>query len=153
MKSLKIIFSNARGFSLVEILIALTILALVGTFVGAKVFDMLREGETKATQIQMQNLSERLNEFRRHCGLYPTVDQGLQALVTKPGGRDCPRYAPDGYIAGGQVPQDAWDEDFSYESDGRTFTIKSLGADRAAGGEGYDADIEIVDGVLRKANQ
>lgn len=153
MKSLKMIFSNARGFSLVEILIALTILALVGTFVGAKVFDMLREGEAKATQIQMQNLSERLNEFRRHCGLYPTADQGLQALVSKPGGRDCPRYAPDGYIAGGQVPQDAWDEDFSYESDGRTFTIKSRGADRTEGGEGYDADIIVIDGVIRKANQ
>jgi general secretion pathway protein G len=92
----------------------------------------------------MNNLADRLKEFRRHCHFYPTTDQGLEALVTKPsGGRGCKRYAPGGYIEGGEVPNDPWDNPFEYESDGKTFNIWSLGADGMEGGEGADADIYL----------
>lgn len=147
---LKIIFTSQlkanskAGFSLIEILIALTLLGIAGTFVAGKIFDQLYEGQKKSAKIQMQNLSERLKEFRRHCGFYPNTEQGLDALIEKPtGGRDCPRYNPGGYIEGGQVPLDPWDEEFVYESDGRTFNIFSLGSDRSEGGEGQDEDIYL----------
>ncbi len=146
-------FSNAQkilksqaGMSLIEILIALTLLALAGTFVGGKVFEQLQEGKVSSARIQIKSIADRLKEFRRDCNYLPTTDMGLDALVNKPeGGRECKRYAPGGYIEGGKVPMDPWDSEFVYESDGKTFNIVSLGADNAEGGEGTDADINYKD--------
>lgn len=133
------------GMSLIEILIALTLLGLAGTFVAGQVFDRLQEGEVKSVKIQIKAVGDRLKEFRRDCGFYPETEQGLDALITKPtGGRDCKRYAPNGYIDG-KVPQDSWGNDFLYESDGKQFTITTFGADGAEGGEGPDADISSKD--------
>jgi general secretion pathway protein G len=142
----KMIVQSQRGMSLIEILIALTLLALAGTFVGGKVFDQLQEGKVSSSKIQIKSLGDRLKEFRRDCNFLPTTDMGLDALISKPeGGRECKRYAPGGYIDGGKVPLDPWDQEFIYESDGKTFEIKSLGADNAEGGEGSDADISSKD--------
>jgi len=142
----KLIVQSQRGMSLIEILIALTLLALAGTFVGGKVFDQLQEGKVSSAKIQIKSIGDRLKEFRRDCNFLPTTDMGLDALVSKPeGGRECKRYAPGGYIEGGKVPLDPWDQEFIYESDGKTFEIKSLGADNAEGGEGSDADISSKD--------
>jgi general secretion pathway protein G len=141
----KILRSEA-GMSLIEILIALTLLALAGTFVGGRVFEQLQEGKVSSAKIQIKSIADRLKEFRRDCNYLPTTDQGLDALVNKPeGGRECKRYAPGGYIEGGKVPVDPWDNEFVYESDGKTFNIISLGADNAEGGEGSDADINYKD--------
>jgi general secretion pathway protein G len=133
--------------SILEILIALTLLGLAGTFVAGKVLDNLQEGKIQTAKIQIKSLSDRLKEFRRDCNFYPTTDQGWDALINKPegGGRECKRYSPGGYIDGGKIPQDPWDTDYIYESDGKTFTIISLGADNAEGGEGFDADINSKD--------
>ena len=142
-KSLKLALKNNQAFSLIEILIALTLMGIAGTFVAGKIFDQLHEGRLKATKIQMQSLSQRLKEFRRHCGYYPTSDQGLEALVSKPtSGRECKRYAPNGYIDG-DVPLDPWDNDYVYTSNGKKFDIISYGSDGAEGGEGEDADISL----------
>jgi general secretion pathway protein G len=146
LKDTKKILSSQQGLSLIEILIALTLLALAGTFVGGRVFENLQEGKVQTAKIQIKSISERLKEFRRDCNFLPTTDQGLDALLDKPtGGRDCKRYAPGGYIEGGKIPLDPWDAEYIYESDGRNFTIISLGADNAEGGEGVDADINSKD--------
>lgn len=145
-RSFKMIMKSQAGMSLIEILIALTLLALAGTFVGGKVFEQLQEGKVSSARIQIKSLADRLKEFRRDCNFLPTTDMGLDALINKPeGGRECKRYAPGGYIEGGKVPLDPWDTEFIYESDGKTFTIKSLGADNAEDGEGPDADINSKD--------
>ena len=142
----KALLQNQKGFSLIEILIALTLLALAGTFVGGQVFDNLQEGKVQTCKIQIKSISDRLKEFRRDCGYYPTTDQGMDALIEKPtGGRECKRYAPSGYIEGGKVPLDPWDGEYIYESDGKTFSIISLGNDGVEGGEGFDADINSKD--------
>jgi len=144
--SLRKILSSQQGLSLIEILIALTLLALAGTFVGGQVFDNLQEGKVQTCKIQIKSISDRLKEFRRDCGYYPTTDQGMDALIEKPtGGRECKRYAPSGYIEGGKVPLDPWDGEYIYESDGKTFSIISLGNDGVEGGEGFDADINSKD--------
>lgn len=141
-KKMTVILKSQQGMSLIEILIALTLLALAGTFVGGRVFENLQEGKVQTTKIQMKSLADRLKEFRRDCNFYPTTEMGLDALIERPtGGRECKRYAPGGYIEGGKIPLDPWDAEYIYESDGRTFTIISLGADNAEGGEGVDADI------------
>jgi general secretion pathway protein G len=140
----KTLAQNQKGFSLIEILIALTLLALAGTFVVGKFLDNLHEGQVNSAKIQMSNLEGRLKEFRRKCGFYPTTEQGLEALVTKPsGGRECKDYPQNGFIDGDAVPKDPWDHDFVYESDGKTFNIYSYGQDGEAGGEGTDADIYL----------
>ncbi len=140
------IMKSQAGMSLIEILIALTLLALAGTFVGGRVFEQLQEGKVSSARIQIKSLGDRLKEFRRDCNFLPTSDMGLDALVSKPeGGRECKRYAPGGYIQEAKVPLDPWDTEFIYESDGKTFEIKSLGADNAEGGEGSDADISSKD--------
>lgn len=145
-KNITKIMKSQAGMSLIEILIALTLLALAGTFVGGRVFEQLQEGKVSSARIQIKSLGDRLKEFRRDCNFLPTTDMGLDALVNKPeGGRDCKRYAPGGYIQDGKVPLDPWDTEFIYESDGKTFEIKSLGADNAEGGEGSDADISSKD--------
>ncbi len=140
------IMKSQAGMSLIEILIALTLLALAGTFVGGRVFEQLQEGKVSSAKIQIKSIADRLKEFRRDCNFLPSSDMGLDALVNKPeGGRECKRYAPGGYIEGGKVPVDPWDNEFIYESDGKTFEIKSLGADNAEDGEGSDADISSKD--------
>ncbi len=140
------ILRNQNGMSLVEILISLTLMALAGTFVGGKVYENLQEGKVQSTKIQIKSLGDRLKEFRRDCNFLPGTENGLDALINKPeGGRECKRYAPGGYIEGGKVPVDPWDAEFIYESDGKTFTLTSLGADNAEGGEGVDADISSKD--------
>jgi general secretion pathway protein G len=139
--------NSSKGFSLIEILIALTLLAIAGTFVAGKILDNLHEGQVNSTKIQMSSLDGRLKEFKRKCGFYPTTEQGLEALVSKPsGGRECRDYPPNGFIEDNTIPKDPWDHDFVYESDGKTLNIYSYGPDGEAGGEGNDQDIYLRPG-------
>lgn len=142
----KLVSTNARGFSLIEILIALTLLGIAGTFVAGRIFDQLHEGQVQSTKIQMNAVAARLQEYRRKCGIYPTTDQGLQALVSKPtGGRECRNYPANGFLETPEAPRDPWDEEFVYISDGRTFNIISYGPDRMEGGEDKDQDIYLYE--------
>lgn len=146
LKNISKIVASQRGMSLIEILISLTLLGIAGTFVAGKVFERLQEGQINSAKIQIRSLGDRLKEFRRDCNIFPTTDQGFDALINKPtGGRECKRYSPSGYIEGGKIPQDPWDNEFVYTSDGKTFEIISYGADGAEGGEGADADISSKD--------
>lgn len=147
MKTSKLILNSQRGMSLIEILIALTLLAVGGTMVTTTVLDRLDEGNKTATITQIRGLGSILLDYKRKCGLYPTSDQGLEALVEKPtGGKECKRYPSNGFINTGKVPTDAWESDFYYESDGRKYTIISYGKDLEEGGDGeYDADINSND--------
>lgn len=143
-RSHRLILSNARGLSLIEILISLTLLGLAATFITGRVFDSLNEGRVQSAEIQINALADRLKEFKRHCNFFPTTEQGLEALLTKPtGGRDCKRYAPNGYLDSDSIPLDPWENEYIYESDGRTFNITSLGSDGLEGGEGFDTDISL----------
>ena len=88
--NIKKIMKSQAGMSLIEILIALTLLALAGTFVGGRVFEQLQEGKVSSAKIQIKSIADRLKEFRRDCNYLPTSDMGLDALVNKPeGGREC----------------------------------------------------------------
>ena len=139
--------TGQEGFSLLEILIALILLAGAGTFVAGKIFDQFHEGRVESAKIQMSSLAARLKEFNRHCNRYPTTDQGLEALIEKPGsGPECKKYNPGGYIDGGILPDDPWDSPYFYESEnGRKFNIVSFGADGVEGGEDKDKDIYLYD--------
>ena len=140
------LLKQQMGMSLMEILIALTLIGIAGTFVVGKILDSLEEGRVESAKIQIRNISERLKDYKRKCGTYPTTEQGLDALIEKPtGGKECPRYPAEGFIDGGKIPLDPWDTEFIYESDGRKFTIISLGSDREEGGEGFEQDLNSND--------
>ena len=146
IQRLKKLLSN-QGMSLIEILIALSLLAIGGSFIAGKAYQSYQEGLHKSALIQVQNIAQRLKEYRRHCGQYPTTDQGLDALIQQPtGGKECKRYAPGGYIDGGKIPMDPWDNEFEYRSDdGKTITIISYGNDGVEGGEDADVDVTLTE--------
>ncbi|CBW26141.1 putative general secretion pathway export protein G [Halobacteriovorax marinus SJ] len=143
-KSMMKLLRQSAGFSLIEILIALTLLGIAGTFVAGQIFSQLTEGQIKAANIQMKSFKSILQDYRRKCGTYPLTDQGLDALLNKPsGGKECRNYPPEGFMDADEIPRDPWDEEYFYESDGRDFNIWSYGPDRLEGGEGTDADIYL----------
>lgn len=144
-KASKICKVGERGFTLIELMIVVAIIGLIGTIAGLQLIKRLDEAKVATTKTQIRSLSVALDDFRRVCGFYPTNEQGLEALMHKPTGRDCKNYDPDGFIKAKKLPQDAWDTDFSYSSDGNKFVIKSFGADKVEGGEGINKDISSDD--------
>ena len=148
MKAGKLIIRSQRGFSLMEIMIVITLIAVAGTFVVGKLLDRLDEGNYTAAQTQIRNLKTMLQEYRRYCGSFPTTDQNLDALVSKPTSPpDCPSYPAAGILEG-KVPLDPWGQPYMYESpdSGRTFNLMSYGKDRKEGGESqFDKDIRSAD--------
>jgi general secretion pathway protein G len=137
--------NSQKGFTLIELMIVIAILGLLAALVGTNVMSKLEEAKASTTRNQIRQLGVVLDDFRRVCGFYPSTDQGLDALVHAPQGRECKNYDPEGFIKGGHVPKDGWDRDFLYESDGNKYVIKSLGADGQPGGTGRDADISSDD--------
>jgi general secretion pathway protein G len=129
------------GFTLIEIMVVILILGLLATIV----VQSLRGATDKAKRVKAQaDLSEfktALDRYYLDSGNYPTTDQGLQALVTRPAsGRIPTGYQDGGYIQ--HVPLDPWGNPYFYQSDGNSYTLKSFGADGVEGGEGKNADID-----------
>lgn len=131
--------NNAKGFSLIEILIAITLVGLIGTVAGTKMFSMFEKGKRKTAIIQMSSFANNLNSYRLDCQRYPTTEQGLEALISKPSGSpECRNYNSGGYLDATSVPMDPWDSPYEYISDGATFDIISHGPN--AGIEGGTGD-------------
>ena len=133
------------GFTLIEMLIVIALIGMLMAMVGTQVIRRFDESKVSSTKIQIRNLGLALDDFRRVCGFYPTTDQGLDALIKAPTGRECKGYDTEGFVRGGKIPKDAWNDDFIYTSDGSKYVIKSLGSDNAEGGEGFAKDISSDD--------
>jgi general secretion pathway protein G len=91
---------------------------------------------TRLTQRSMKRIVVALEDYRRACGSVPTTEQGLDALVHPPSCGDR-KHAP--FLR--TIGKDAWGHLFTYESDGRTFSLTSYGRDGVEGGTGEDMDI------------
>lgn len=139
--------NRESGFSLIELMIVIGILGLLIGIVGPKLISNFDKAKVETTRVNMKNISSTLKQYRLDCGLYPNTNQGLDALMTKPSSSpECKNYAPKGYLEAKNLPKDAWEQDYLYQSEGgNTFEIKSLGADRKEGGSDYDADIVVTD--------
>ncbi len=131
--------TDQRGFSLVEMMIVLALIALASTFVLTNVTKRFAQGKVMAAKTQIRQLGTVLDDFKRVCDFYPTTEQGLDALVKAPAGRECKNYDPDGFLK--KVPEDPWNTPFIYESDGNKYVIKSLGSDKKPDGQGDAADL------------
>jgi general secretion pathway protein G len=139
----KTVEMGQSGFTLMEMLIVIALIGMMATFVGINVMKRYDESKVETTKIQIKQLGVVLEDFKRVCNFYPTTEQGLDALVKKPEGRECKNYDPDGFLK--KVPEDAWGHEFNYVSDGNKYVVKSLGADGVEGGEGFNKDISSDD--------
>jgi general secretion pathway protein G len=133
------------GFTLLEILVVITILGILASLIAVRIMD--KPGEARATKarLDIQTLENALKLFKLDNAFYPSTEQGLQALVEKPGtGRIPGKWREGGYIEKGVLPKDPWGYSYNYLSPGehnRDFDIWSYGADGEEGGEGEDSDI------------
>ncbi|MDP2168754.1 MAG: type II secretion system major pseudopilin GspG [Thermodesulfovibrionales bacterium] len=130
---------DKRGFTLVELLIVVTIIILLVGLVGQNLFKKLGKGKQAAAKAQIEMLGQALDQFRLDTGNYPATQEGLQALVTNPGIEDW-----DGpYLKKSFVPKDPWGRQYQYQSPGAQgeYDIYSYGKDGAPGGEGENKDI------------
>ena len=117
-----------RGFTLVEILVVITIIALIMGMVGPRVLNYLSESKAKAAKIQIESFSSALDLFYLDTGRYPSGSEGLVALVRAPGNI----AAWNGpYLKGGSVPADPWGNPYVYRSPGEhgAYDILSYGSD------------------------
>jgi general secretion pathway protein G len=131
---------SANGFSLIEMLVVLTIVGLLVSLVGPKVLSYVSSSRTKTAQLQIQNFRSALDLFYLDVGRYPTTSESLTALVQKPSavnGWNGP------YLKTETVPRDPWGASYVYRSPGehQIYDIASYGADGREGGTKEDADI------------
>lgn len=128
------------GFTLIELLVVLAILALLAGLVGPQVLNQLGGAKSKTAAVQIRDLEQALEMYKLDVGRFPSTDQGLQALVTAPGGV---RGWNGPYLKGSRVPEDPWGNAYQYRLPGQhgAYDLVSYGANGAPGGSGEDADV------------
>jgi general secretion pathway protein G len=129
-----------RGFTLVEMLVVITIIGLIMSLVGPRVLNYLGESKVKAAKIQIQSFASALDLFYLDAGRYPSTSEGLAVLV-KPASGLATWNGP--YVKGGVLPNDPWGRPYMFRSPGERcpYEIVSYGADGQEGGTGAAADI------------
>ena len=131
-----------QGFTLVEMLVVITIIGLIMGLIGPRVLNYLSESKVKAAKIQLQSFASALDLFYLDAGRFPSTSEGLAALVKQTPGVS----AWNGpYLRGGNVPNDPWSHGYVYRSPGEhsPYDILSYGSDGQEGGSGIAADITL----------
>ena len=131
-----------RGFTLLELLVVLAILGLLIGLVAPRALNLLGSSKEKIARIDLERLSANLDIYKLDVGTYPTSDQGLQALISRPQGSE--RWNGP-YIKGDKLPEDPWGHPFVYrypsQRAGHDYDLYSLGPTGQAGGSGNGAPI------------
>ncbi len=127
------------GFTLMELLVVLAILGLLMSLVGPQVLNQLGGAKTKTAAIQIKELEQSLEMYKLDVGRFPSTNEGLKALVSKPSGAT----GWNGPYLKSDVPMDPWNREYNYKYPGERgeLDIYSYGQNGAPGGEGEDADV------------
>ena len=130
----------ARGFTLLELLVVMTIIGLLAGYVGPKFFAHIGKSEVKAARAQIDGLEKALDQFRLDMGRYPETEEGLQALTERPADATARWSGP--YLKKA-VPDDPWGKPCQYVQPGEhgEFDLFSFGKDGQPGGSGEASDI------------
>lgn len=130
------------GFTLIEIMVVVVILGILAALVVPQVMSRPDQAKVTVAQTDITAIGAALDMYKLDNGAYPSTQQGLDALVKKPGGNPQPKnWNPDGYLK--KLPVDPWGNPYQYLSPGTKGKIDlySLGADNKEGGEDNDSDI------------
>ncbi|HKG99734.1 MAG TPA: type II secretion system major pseudopilin GspG [Bradyrhizobium sp.] len=136
----QLVKQDDRGFTLVEILVVITIIGLIMGLIGPRVLNYLTESKAKAARIQIESLGSALDLYFLDNGRYPNNAEGINALVQRPPSAQ----AWNGpYLKGGVLPVDPWGKPYMYRSPGQhgAYDLSSYGADGQEGGTGAAADV------------
>ncbi|MDH5436312.1 MAG: type II secretion system major pseudopilin GspG [Gammaproteobacteria bacterium] len=134
--------TNQHGFTLIEVMIVVIIIGILATLVVPKLIGRQDQALVTKARHDISTLENALKLYRLDNYVYPSTDQGLEALVTKPAGTPEPRnWKKGGYIE--RLPKDPWGNNYLYLNPGvhGDIDISSLGADAQEGGDEMNADI------------
>ena len=139
-------FYDDRGFTFIEIMVVVAILAILAALVVPRIMGRTDDAKRTATKVQIRNLEGALQLYKLDNGIYPTTEQGLKALVEKPSVGVIPKkWKIGGYLP--KLPEDPWGNPYKYLSPVQRadqkldYEVTSLGTDGEVGGEGVNADI------------
>ena len=125
---LKTAARSQRGMTLIEIMVVIAILGLMATLITVFYVRQQDQARVDGTNIQMHNIEQAMDAYKIRFHSYPSTEEGIGVLVTKEIMKD--------------MPKDMWGNEFQYvRHNARSYTLKSFGADGAAGGEGFDKDL------------
>jgi general secretion pathway protein G len=128
---------SQRGLTLIEIIVVLVILTILIAFLTGGLFSQGEKAKAQINGLRMKKLQSAINQYQL---MYNAMPSDLQALVNcnETTGSNCVPVTEE------ETLKDAWGTSFNYSSDGRNYTIKSLGADRRDGGSGADGDVTLT---------
>ncbi len=138
---MKIKMKKQSGFTLLEVMVVVVILGILASFVVPNLLGNKEKADQQKAITDIVALENALDMYKLDNSVYPTTDQGLDALVTKPSSPEPRNYREGGYIK--RLPNDPWGNDYQYLSPGDkgSIDIFTLGADGQEGGEGANVDI------------
>lgn len=140
---------DRRGFNLIELMIVLVIIGILATLLIPRIMERPEEARRVKAKMDIRTIESALKLYKIDNGEYPTTDQGLQALITKPDAPPVPpKWRDGGYLDGNSAPKDPWDHPYVYVSptdDGRDYEVISYGRTGQPGGTGKDAQISSSD--------
>jgi general secretion pathway protein G len=138
--------SKQSGFTLIEILVVLVILATLIAAVAPNILGRGDEARVTVAKSDLKAISNALDLYKLDNFNYPTTEQGLEALVSKPSGFPEPKnWNKDGYLP--KLPKDPWGNEYQYISpaDSKPFDVFTLGSDAREGGDEHASDLSVWD--------
>lgn len=136
---------GSSGFTLIELMVVIVILSILAVYVAPKLVGREEQAKQVKARVDIEGLETALKLYKLDNGMYPSTEQGLEALVTPPESGEIPKnWRKGGYIEKGKISKDPWGNEYIYLCPGshEEYDIISYGADGEPGGEGKNQDIK-----------